>query len=483
MLPTVTWDGKLWGLASPHIGIAYLVSYIKAKGLPCSFDVLDISGNFRNRSELIKNKLATVKPDLIGISIFSSLASEARELIQDIKAMSNTPIVVGGPHISVVQEEFLKETKAEYGIMMDGEVPFYNMIRAIFIDNDMNALEAIPGLIYRNSRGKYTSQQNSNMIIDLDEIPFPDYSIFDLNEYPSFKLARLMLSSRGCPYGCTYCGVSLVTGKRFRKRSAINFVDEMEEYVKQGIKIFGVFDDAFNIDLIRAKEICHQILARKLNIQWELANGLRANTVDRELIQLLKLSGCTIIGFGLESGHPEILKKIKKGLTLEQMDKALRLAKEMGITAVVNLIIGHPDETYETARETLRVAERLPASYVNIYGLIPTKGTEAYEELRKKEATGSAIFFYDYDYYIRHLSSLGIDPVFETKEFTRQQRKQLLKKGRRITQKTAMKYRLGKAFGTIVYYVTLNRYIFNFCNNLRSTRYGMALYNRVRRKG
>jgi len=257
-------------------------------------------------------------------------------------------------------------------------------------------------------------------------------------------------------------------------------VDEMELYARKGIKKFGIMDDAFNVNLDRAKDVCRLIIERQLNITWDMGNGMRANSVDREFFQLLKKAGCNFVGLGLESGNDEMLKKIKKGLTISQMYEALQFAREAGIGTAVNFIIGHPGETYETAMDTIRLAEKLPASYVNVYGLQPLAGTEADRVLRDSEREGKAKFLYDQEYYLSHFSAQGIEPVFETDELSKEQRRKLLMLGRGITKRRALEYRFGKVLGRCLYVFLRNETIFAFVNNLRFTATGARLYGKIR---
>jgi radical SAM superfamily enzyme YgiQ (UPF0313 family) len=162
------------------------------------------------------------------------------------------------------------------------------------------------------------------------------------------------------------------------------------------------------------------------------------------------------------------------------MYQAVQWAKDAGIGTAVNFILGHPSETYQTALDTLRVAESLPASYVNIYGLTPFKGTEAYHELRDMEEKGKARFIYEPDYYLSHFSPVDIDPVIETPEFTREQRRELLIRGRNITKKRALEYRFGKGMARLLYPLARNHNLFTRIVTLRETRIGGWLYSRLR---
>ena len=478
-LPSRGWNGRLSRLQFPHTGVGYLVAYLKQQGIESR--VLDVSLDFAHRATSIREAVRRHSPDLVGITIYSNIVNEASDVAAAIRSATDAPVVAGGPHISVTNKEFLEQTGIEFGVMADGELPLYKLVDALSKGSGDGEFSRIPGLVFRNRDGAYVVQPNTDLIRDLDEIPFPDLTEFDLQNYPAWRRKFYnLITSRGCPYACTYCAAPLVTGRKFRFRSPANIVDEIEQYVKQGFKRFGIQDDAFNVDLERAKEICRLIIDRRLNIVWDMGNGIRANTADREFFQLLKKAGCNFVGFGMESGNEEILKRIKKGLKISQMYEAVQYATEAGIGTAVNFILGHPGETYATAMDTMRLAENLPASYVNIYGLIPMKGTEAYTELMKLQKAGQARFLYEPDYYLSRFSGVDIEPVFETPEFTKEQRRELLIRGRNITKRRSLEYRFGKNLGRCVYPLVRNHAVFNFLQNLRETTVGGWIYSRIR---
>jgi radical SAM superfamily enzyme YgiQ (UPF0313 family) len=478
-LPARGWDGKLTSLPFPHTGVGYLIAYLKQRGIECR--VLDTAFDFAHHGEQIREAVKKHTPDLVGLTIYSNVVNEAKDVVAAIRKATAAPIVAGGPHISVTNKEFLEQTGVEFGVMRDGEIPLCKLATALSGSGGDEEFSKIPGLIFRNRDGVYVVQGNTELVHNLDELPFPDLSEFDLQKYSAWRRKFFnIITSRGCPYACTYCAAPLVTGRKFRMRSPANVVAEIEHYVAQGFTRFGIADDAFNVDLDRAKEVCRLLIEKNLGLVWDMGNGIRANTVDQEFFSLLKQAGCNFVGFGMESGNDEILRHIKKGVKVSQMYDAVRWAKEAGIGTAVNFILGHPGETCQTALDTLRVAEELPASYVNIYGLTPFKGTEAYDELRDLERQGKAHFLYEPDYYLSHFSPVDIVPVIETPEFTKEQRRELVMRGRNITKRRALEYRFGKRMGRCLYPLVKNHTVFNFFIGLRETALGGWIYSRLR---
>ncbi|MEW6101150.1 MAG: radical SAM protein [Candidatus Omnitrophota bacterium] len=480
-LPTRFQTGKIKANNFPLMGIAYLISYLKERNIDSR--TLDLSLDYGNKEKAVASCINEYKPDIIGLSLFSNIATEGVKIANFIKKNYSMPIVAGGPHISCTKEGFLKKSGVEYGVTKEGERPLYNLVKTLFLENGAEeerkkALYNIKGLIFKDSNGEYVINENDDLIEDIDSIPYPAFYSCEMDNYTDFRNKHLtIITSRGCPYLCSYCAAPLCTGRKFRMRSAKSVVDEMEHWKRYGFKSFGIFDDSFNQDIARAKDICRQILERKLDITFDLYNGMRANRVDEELFSLLKKAGCTFVGFGMESGNEEILKSIGKSLRKEDMVRAVSLANAVGMGSAVNFILGHPHETYETAMDTLNFARSLKCSYVNIYSLVPFPGTKAYETLKK-----TAKFFYDEDYYLTFFGGYSIEPIFETKELTRKQRIKLYKMGRNICKKRIFQFRFGKVWGSVVYVLLYNDKLFNLAHYIKeNTEWLNRIYYKFRK--
>jgi radical SAM superfamily enzyme YgiQ (UPF0313 family) len=193
------------------------------------------------------------------------------------------------------------------------------------------------------------------------------------------------------------------------------------------------------MDLKRAKAICDLITENGMNIRWSLGNGTRADRMDEDLLHKMKKSGCAFVAYGLESGDDEILKTIRKGLTVEKALHAFELTRKVGIPFAVNFIIGHPTETYEKAMNTLRFASSIPSDYVNIYNLIPYPRTELFEWILK-----NGRFLVNPSTYLQWIATRVKEPVFETPEFTREERLIALNKGFALARKSQLRYRFGR---------------------------------------
>lgn len=460
----------------PQIGVGHLIAYLKQAGIESN--VLDTSFDFPNRSKNIKEVIGNFNPDIIGITLYSRLVDLGKLIIQDVKKITNIPIVAGGPHVSSTKDELFHESPIDFGVMMDGEVPLKKLIYALLLRQ--GDITAIPGLIYRDSENKVRINDSFELINNLDELPFPDYSNFEMQKYTAIKnLAMPIVTSRGCPFSCTFCNAHHVTGKKFRYFSAQRIVSEIKHYYEQGFREIDVGDDCFNVKLDRAKEILRSLIDQKLDIILRFSVGIRANFADQEFFDLLMKVGCKQIGFGLEAGDPEILKSIKKDITIDKIKETLGYARKAGMITTVNFIIGHPNETYEQAKRSIELAKSLPTNEVCFFSLFPYKGTEAYAELKRLEKEGKVRFLYKYEDYLFKSSPNTVWPVYESTDFTKEERQVLLKEGRKLQIWTIFRSRYGKILGSIFFLLFSTNYLYQLANRIRLTNIGMKINKRI----
>lgn len=427
----------------PHIGIAYLAAFLKSQGIEVS--VFD--DGIEKSTDKVFTVIDSFKPDIIGITIFSYSYGVAYELIKKIKTYSRIPLVLGGPHVGAVRKEALEDTGVNFAVKFEGEYTLIELLEELHKESpDFNKIE---GLLWC-SNGKIAENPDRPFIKDLDSLPFPDYDIFGIERYTCFSQRALsLITSRGCPFGCNYCSVRLSMGQNFRSRSAQNVVEEIEYFYRHGWTNFDINDDCFTLDKRRAEEICDLIIEKNLKIRFQLYNGIRVDTVNPQLLKKMKQAGCFLISYGCEAGSQKVLDAIKKSITLEQVRDAVKWANEAGIPNSVNFIIGHTGETYKDAIETLNFAKSLPTDYVNFYNLLPYPGTEAYRWAREH-----AHFLVSPEFYLENISYRNNEPIFETKEFTRQQRKKIIEAGFILFKRKMLVFRLGKFLGLVMFYVT-----------------------------
>ena len=367
-----------WQRESVNLGLSYLAACLLQKG----FEVLILD---LNRYELddttLLERVRQYEPFLVGISVKTATAEEGGRLaILLAGILSNTVLVVGGPHVTLCAEMYLQENPAfSFGIMGEGEESFVALARAL---QEGHPASEVKGIVWR--RGKNLVVNEWSPPQDLNSLPFPNLDVIEGFSWEKFRYP--ILTSRGCPFKCTYCCVNKLTGSyKWRYRSTNNVIDELEHLVRtKALTTFEVWDDNFTLDIRRAKAICRELIKRKLNLSWYCHNGIRADRIDLELAQLMKEAGCTSIAFGMETGNPEVFDSIKKGEPLSAVVNAVKIVKKAGIQAVGYFIIGLPGDNLETFVETVRFQRKLKLDHYVFGMLIPYPKTEVWDIVQKK---------------------------------------------------------------------------------------------------
>lgn len=457
---------------NPHLGIAMLMAYLDQHGFETA--VIDLQLDY-TIDDVIK-KAKDFQADLLGLTMFSFDFINTYKKINEIKEKTGLPIVLGGAHISTMKQEVLEKTNADFAITRDGEIPLLQLCRG-------DSLDEIKSLIYRD-RDKIIINDVRELNWELDDLPFPAYEKFELEKYIHFIDKRLPLeTSRGCPYSCTYCDVKVSMGQAFRPRSPEHILAEFKQWYDKGFRYFEFVDDVFTMNLERAKTVCQMILESGMKFRWNCANGIRADRVDEELLRLMKEAGCEFVAYGLETGNPETLKAIKKAITLEKCNETFAMTKRVGLKFAVNFIIGHQEETFERAMDSIRYAKSVPADYVNFSNIIPYPGTGIYNWIEEQEKLGTARFLAPKEEFLKNSTTkLGL-PVFETREFRYKERVKALKLGRALAKRSHLKYRLGSLVGEVAYLVSKNNEVYNALRRLvTGNRTAKRVYNLFRKE-
>lgn len=384
-----------------YLGAVLKKNNHKVKLLDINNDFLNLKdGGELNRENYFSKKfideLKNFNPDLIGIScLFSGRFKPAIELSEIIKKHSpEISIVIGGIHPTMFPKEVLKRhSSIDYVCIGEGEKSIIELIEAHF--NDKKKLSEIDGLAYREN-GEIFVNLKSSFIENLDEIPFPDYELINLEDYyfdtskwynPKnlpINVPLPILTSRSCPNQCTFCSMFLVHGKSWRARSAKNVVDEIEYlYNQYKHRYFSIMDDNFSLSKKRIIDITDEIVRRGLDIQFDTPNGLSIKTLDKEVMDGLVNAGLIRLCVAPESGSEYIRNQImKKNISTESIYKFFELVKnykELFVKAF--FVIGYPNETKETLQETYEMIKKISESIdqIGIFNLIPFPGTEVYK--------------------------------------------------------------------------------------------------------
>lgn len=366
----------------PPLGLAYLAAVLEREGH--EIKIFDFSLDPHTSLEDDVQAVCTFDPHLVGITAMTSVYHSALETATLLKAYLGRPIVIGGPHATVYPERVLAESPViDYVVRGEGEETIQELVHALCGNGD---LSAVRGLTYK-IRGEILSNPDRPLITDLDALPFPARHLFDLKRYglrtPEGQPMATILSSRGCPYHCSYCFKGIV-GRTYRQRSPENIIAEIKQVIAQyGIRNFYFIDDLFTIDQRRLEAITEQLIREQLDIRWQCLG--RVDRVNAEILRKMYEAGCRRIHFGIESGNEEVLRRIGKGIKPEQVRQAVRWAQEAGIHVKGYFMLGLPGDTEETMQQTVDFAVELNLDDAMFSLTTPFPGTRLWDELVKKK--------------------------------------------------------------------------------------------------
>ena len=370
----------------PPLNVATLAGALRQAG----HEVRAIDLQIEHDNGAIERMLSSWRPRMVGISFKTPLFDQARRLAATVRRLAPDVLLVGGGvHATYCPRECLEAADFDAIVIGEGE-------RAIVRLADGVPPAQIDQIAYQSGGqivvpdqgvkiGRGDRHRRAACPHDLDELPYPDWSVFDLGRYPS--VSRLFYqaapvgfleTSRGCRAGCVFCCKG-VFGSVWRYKSPERVVDEMQRMLDFGFREIEIVDDAFTTDLPRAVAVCEEILRRKLEFPWCCRNGLRVSDVDREFFGIARRAGLHLVAFGLETGNRELLADMHKGATLEQGRQAVRWARQAGITVMGYFLMGLPGETEQTLQQTIDYARSLELDFVKYNLAVPMPGTPLHE--------------------------------------------------------------------------------------------------------
>lgn len=340
----------------PSLGLCYLSSYLKSKGYT---NIKGIDLNIDKQEDL---RSSLPGQDIVGMYCSSKSLGQVLNLARIAKT-SGSVVVVGGPHPSLCPDEVISDRNVDFVVRGEGEITFYQLIYAL--ENNIE-LKKLKGLTFKKGSNSpdIINNPDREVIRNLDDIPFPDRTIFNMNKYPSVALT--VSATRGCPYMCVNCQPALnkLCG-RFRFRSVDNVLKEITEDVigKYGCTSISFVDNELTVIRKWMNEFCNKIIEQNLKFNWNCQG--RVNTLDRELMILMKLAGCTNIGIGIESGSERVVNQVlNKGISLEYSKKIIEWGNEIKLGIHLWFMIGIPGETKEEMEKTIDFASSLNASSI-----------------------------------------------------------------------------------------------------------------------
>ena len=402
-----------------HMGLGYLAGSLLAHG----YDVEIWDAAVEAEVESLAEKLARDHFDVVGLSAPTPLINNAWEDAA-IAKKNGAITILGGPHLTLQPHESMLKDQVDLVVRGEAEYTIIEILAALEKEQKINGEllmnyaqssvnhsqlnihnpqlfnpEAgwgnILGLSWRNQEGKIIHNLDRPLPDDIDAIPFPAHQLFKINRYTNLNpltdgldmnaRAYTIVTSRGCPYKCTYCSKP-VTGDTWRGRSVDNVIAEWEWLVKDlGATEIGITDDIWNLDKERAKALCRTLIKANLNhVPWVTIHGMKVNNTDQELFSLMKQAGCKRVGFGVENGDDWMLRNvIKKGQTIDMVRAAFKWSKKAKLQTMGFFIFGMPGETEESMEKTIRLALELDPDLAHFMMAAPFPGTEMWDTLKK----------------------------------------------------------------------------------------------------
>ena len=371
---------------------------------------------YEQAKEDILNIISSFKPDVVGFNCMTMNRTSCFKLTRIIKQFPNIKVIMGGVHASSMYEQILLNIPVDVIVLGEGEQTICDLTDAF--ERDL-PLKDIKGIAFKdNNKVIVTTPRLRNCELDL--IPFPRHDIFK-EQIEKTKCARMM-TSRGCPFGCTYCSTSAYWGRMWRPRSAKNVVEEIEYILKilPCVEEIFFYDDTFTVDNQRVIDMCELIIKKRIKLR--LKCSARVDRVSREMLVKMKEAGFADIAYGIESGSAKMLESMHKCITKEQIKAAVDLTNDVGLIWHGFMLVGCPGETWSTINESIEFAKTL--KNFDIDAVSPLEiypNTEVYHMAKEKGfdenfwLTEQPVPHYTYEHSDEELSKMAFTIVYKNK--------------------------------------------------------------------
>ena len=344
------------------------------------------------------------QPDILGVSCVTATYPIAREILNHVhSANPSLPTIIGGHHATFMYKEVIRETGVHYVCRGEGEEVFVQLLSSLEKGNPEPAVE---GIVFQKD-GVFFNDNEIAILDDLNKIPRISRELVA----PEFSFSPKLVSSRGCPFQCSFCSISAFYGGKYRQRSVDDAFSELLEFISWGYDQFWFHDDNLTVDKAWLTDFCNRILEHKLKIHWNAMSRVSIIAKEPELIALMARSGCSLLSIGLESGIPEVIESLNEKIDLGDIAKAIKVMDRIGITHNWYMILGSGDK-YDTPgylKQSLDFFCKHRLGYVVISILTPFPGTKVFEQLQSE---GRILHYNWEDYDVTHCvyQPLGMSP-------------------------------------------------------------------------
>ncbi|AAM02108.1 B12-binding domain-containing radical SAM protein [Methanopyrus kandleri] len=401
---------RVLGVRGFPIGLVYLAAKLEKEGF--SVDILDCPAEGVEMEDL-RGRIRGY--DAVGITATTPVAPSAYKVAKLAKD-EGAFVFLGGPHPTFMDREALRESPADVVIRGEGESTTVEVLEAVDRWEESD-LSNIPGITYREG-SKIVRNPDRQEPEDLDSLPLPAYDKVDLDQYSADSVRFVpVITSRGCPFRCLFCASSRIFGPKWRGKSPDRVVEEISYLVEElGVERLEFVDDVFTAHKRRVREICEKMREEGIDVPWDC--GARADTLTPELARTIREHGCRTVYVGAESASNETLKRINKGITVQDVIACRKVAKRHGLRILLSFILGFPWEDREDVFRTIKFARRLEPDYVQFTVCTPYPGTPLYDLAKER----GLIEVHDWSKYTT------VDPVMRTEHLSTRELGRLLQR-------------------------------------------------------
>ena len=369
----------------PSLGLGYLAQQIRRDHDVDVFDCIKAQTTPEQLGKIVE----VTRPDLVGVQCYTFDIPNVKRILRAVRAVSpEIRTVVGGSHMSIDSIGAMTDfgPDLDFGFGGEGEQSFPQFLHAL--DRGRTTLEDVPGVVWRH--GEKTIANPQVLVSDLDSIGMPALDLLRPDTYPDAPQGAFyeqfpicpIITTRGCPYSCTFCSAPILSGKKLRHHS-IAYIRELilRLYHRYGVRELHIVDDNFTMDIGYAKKVMRMIIDLDLGLSIAMPNGIRMDWLDDELLELMKAAGVYVVSVAVESGNDGILKRMKKATTVAKTRSNIARIRRHGLDVAAFFIVGFPGETRETIKDTIRLSRELDLLRANFFTYVPLPGTRSYNEI------------------------------------------------------------------------------------------------------
>lgn len=399
---------------SPPLGIASLAAVLEREGYTTA--ILDAFTLGMQHEQIVAHVQAK-NPKIIAMASVTANFPLTMDIIRDIKKfLPSVHVIYGGPHATILPETAIVREGVDSVIIGEAEYTVRDLVH--YLLRGQGSYKTIPGICYLDENKKPVRTAPRELIKNLDELPMPAYHLLPMDSYRAYAALDVgrkfstMITSRGCTARCAFCTSVQMNQYKWRQRSPKLVVDEIEHLNKKyGISHLYFQDDEFTVNHTRVLEICDEIIHRKLDVIWECLT--RVSNVKEDILEKMHAGGCRSIIYGVECGYQEGIDRLKKFITLEQVERAVALTKKVGIQVKCSFLIGFPWESATEIKQTIAFAKRIDADITYFNVLNPYYETPIFKEV----ADNHLFVGKDAENWDKHISH-GTIPMVRTKYLT-----------------------------------------------------------------